>query len=413
MLYICKIIRFRKWKALLIFGLLSLALGIRIFMDTLNVSVVQLTELHKCPACYGVSACSNIFKNKIKIEYSSLHMVFANLFSTKNVYYATNGIKPIVLKKLAHTAELDAFDTDLCTDPNLIDICPRNINQAQTHNIDFYSRIIKEISLDYETVDGSRLRLCPSTDRIDLLFYNVFANSGNDKKIVSQAYLWTMIKINPEPLILQILSIDNAWPVPKYLGACGRLVLEEYAGQPLNNFHSESWMHRAKIASRLLRAARMFTFRNPDFGFYLTDISPENIAVDSQYEIKFVDLENIIVVDKKLSTKNDINDWHKIHTNNFDFECQNCLTFSPMDICSHQLSDHNYYAVCQHLLSEKTSATSIPGGLLHDIPVAILEKYPNLSHLIEQCAVPDLPNNRISFGDHLKEMLDDILDNLT
>jgi hypothetical protein len=42
----------------------------------------------------------------------------------------------------------------------------------------------------------------------------------------------------------------------------------------------------------------MFTFRNEQFGFYLTDISYDNIAVDADDVAKFIDLEHIIVVDK-------------------------------------------------------------------------------------------------------------------
>jgi len=42
----------------------------------------------------------------------------------------------------------------------------------------------------------------------------------------------------------------------------------------------------------------MFTFRNEQFGFYLTDISYDNIAVDGDDVAKFIDLEHIIVVDK-------------------------------------------------------------------------------------------------------------------
>lgn len=37
------------------------------------------------------------------------------------------------------------------------------------------------------------------------------------------------------------------------------------------------------------------------FGFYLTDISADNIAVDHENVAKFIDLENIIIVDKNIS----------------------------------------------------------------------------------------------------------------
>lgn len=45
----------------------------------------------------------------------------------------------------------------------------------------------------------------------------------------------------------------------------------------------------------------MFTFENEKFGFYLTDISADNIAVDHENVAKFIDLENIIIVDKNVS----------------------------------------------------------------------------------------------------------------
>lgn len=45
----------------------------------------------------------------------------------------------------------------------------------------------------------------------------------------------------------------------------------------------------------------MFTFEDKQFGFYLTDVSVDNIAVDYENVAKFIDLENIIVVDKNIS----------------------------------------------------------------------------------------------------------------
>lgn len=98
----------------------------------------------------------------------------------------------------------------------------------------------------------------------------------------------------------QILSAENGWPVPRYFGACGRVVIEEYIGSPLSDYYDKSWIQRARIASSLLNAAHMFTFKNEKFGFYLTDVSADNIAVDYKNIAKFIDLENIIVVDKNI-----------------------------------------------------------------------------------------------------------------
>lgn len=105
----------------------------------------------------------------------------------------------------------------------------------------------------------------------------------------------------------QILSAENGWPVPKYFGACGRIIIEEYIGPPLSDYYDKSWIQRAKIVSSLLNAAHMFTFKNKKFGFYLTDVSADNIAVDYKNVAKFIDLENIIVVDKNISLEGTIN----------------------------------------------------------------------------------------------------------
>lgn len=96
----------------------------------------------------------------------------------------------------------------------------------------------------------------------------------------------------------QILNVDEAWPVPKYYGACGRVIVEEYCGKSLYKVENEPWIFRAILAIKLLKAADDFTNKHPLFRIYLTDISSDNIVVTDDGEIKFVDLENVIVNDK-------------------------------------------------------------------------------------------------------------------
>lgn len=86
--------------------------------------------------------------------------------------------------------------------------------------------------------------------------------------------------------------------MPKLYGSCGRLIVVENAGSSLNNFYKHSWLERAKIAVSLLEAAAKLTFEYPHFAIYLTDISPDNIAVSNMH-IKFVDLENAIIVERE------------------------------------------------------------------------------------------------------------------
>ncbi|KYM79291.1 PREDICTED: deleted in autism protein 1 homolog [Atta cephalotes] len=405
--YIHNIFRFKKWKILLLIGICILALRINVILQSLYPSVTQLTELQKCPACYGISACHNI--HKIDLLWNDVNAIISHLFGVKNVFFGIYNQSKVVLKKLAHSSELKALDVTLCNELHLGYPCS-NV-PLDRYKADFYNLIRKIITSDFSKDDTSRLRLCPTIRHLDDLFYNVHLNNKHIDPTQYLINLWTLVSINPEPLILQILSTENGWPVPRYFGACGRIIVEEYVGLPLSDYYDKSWIQRVKIASSLLNAAYLFTFKNEMFGFYLTDISADNIAVDHENVAKFIDLENIIIVDKNISQESvEPKDWQKIH-NTIHFDCPNCFVFSSKDICNHHLSDHNYYAICQLLLNAGNE-NPFPGGFLHDVPTNIEQQYPDIEDLLQQCAVPRSTNTRIFFGQRLKILLDAILDEI-
>lgn len=405
--YIRNIFRFKKWKILLLIAISIFALKINVILQNLYPSITQLTELQKCPACYGVSACHNI--HKIDLLWNDVNAIISHLFGVKNVFFGTYNQSKVVLKKLAHSSELKALDITLCSKLHLGYPCS-NV-PLDRYTADFYNLIRKTITSDFSQDDTSRLRLCPTIEHLDDLFYNVHLNNEHINPKQYLINLWTLVSINPEPLILQILSAEDGWPVPKYFGACGRIIIEEYIGLPLSDCYDKPWIQRVKIASSLLNAAYMFTFKNKKFSFYLTDVSADNIAVDHENVAKFIDLENIIIVDKIISQQDESKEWQKIHKNIMHFNCPNCFAFSPKDICNHHLSDHNYYAICRLLLSSGNE-DPFPGGFLHDVPVNIQQQYPDIEHLLQQCAVPDSTNSRILFGQRFKALLDMILKEL-
>lgn len=41
------------------------------------------------------------------------------------------------------------------------------------------------------------------------------------------------------------MRAEDGWPVPRYLGACGRIVVALNAGEPLIDYHAKSWPERA------------------------------------------------------------------------------------------------------------------------------------------------------------------------
>ncbi|EFN83716.1 Uncharacterized protein C3orf58, partial [Harpegnathos saltator] len=267
-----------------------------IIIQNLRPSIIQLVEIHKCPVCYGVSACHDI--HKVNLLWHDINVIFLHLFGIKNVFFGTYNQDKVVLKKLAHSSELEAFDVTFCNKLYLEYPCSNISKEKLNKHVASFDVFIKKIiTTDFSKDDSSRLRLCPTIQHIDNLLYSIHLNY---KYVDSMEYLinlWTLVSINPEPLILQVNS-ENGWPVPKYFGACGRIIIEEYVGLPLVDYYNKPWIQRAKIASSLLNAAYMFTFKNENFSFYLTDVSADNIAVDHKNVAKFIDLENVIVVDK-------------------------------------------------------------------------------------------------------------------
>ncbi|XP_032689439.1 divergent protein kinase domain 2A-like [Odontomachus brunneus] len=404
--YAYNIFKFKKWKLLLFIGIsCTLLLMKNVVTQYLYPSVTQLAEIHKCPACYGASVCHNVHKINISWRIST---ILFYLYGTESVFFGAYNQNKVVLKKLAPPSELEAFDIVYCKKFYLEYPCS-NVSKKKLnrHIADFNDLIKKIITSDFSEDDSSRLRLCPTTRHIDDLFHNIYLNYKHTNPIEYLINLWTLVSINPEPLILQILPAENGWPVPKYFGACGRIIIAEHVGLTLADYFDKPWIQRARIASSLLNAAYMFTFKNENFSFYLTDVTADNIAVDHNDEAKFIDLEHIIIVDKNISPKKKSEEWHALQENRMHLDCPNCSAFSPKEICNHYLSDHNYYVICQLLLG-LGNENSFP-GFLHDIPVDIQWQSANIEYLLQQCALPTSNDSRIIFGQQLKASLDTLL----
>lgn len=92
-------------------------------------------------------------------------------------------------------------------------------------------------------------------------------------------------------------TFGEVLPVPRYFGACGRVVIEEFAGRPLSHYKEEPWPVRAGLALQLLRIADAMT--KSQIRIYLTDPSADNFAVDREGTVRIIDVENVVLVDSQ------------------------------------------------------------------------------------------------------------------
>ncbi|CAL1261338.1 unnamed protein product [Larinioides sclopetarius] len=199
-------------------------------------------------------------------------------------------------------------------------------------------------------------------------------------------------------------SQAEGWPFPQYFGSCGRVIVEEYVGKTISYFEDSPWKQRIDIAYQLLLIAQMLTENASGFSLYMTDVNMDNFAVRSDGTVLLVDVESIVIVDRS-GFKKDQNFQNKLHHSKGEF-CRDCLNFSFEDLCNHNQSDHNYYAICRGLLVPGSYYSS--KGLLHEIPEKV-DIQTNLSLLVQECANPTRMFNRFQVVPKLLQIMKSLL----
>ncbi|CAJ0952184.1 unnamed protein product [Ranitomeya imitator] len=101
--------------------------------------------------------------------------------------------------------------------------------------------------------------------------------------------------------------------------------------------------------------------------------------------------------------------WYESKFDDCDKEA--CLSFSKEILCSRTTVDHNYYAICQNLLSRHATWRGTSGGLLHD-PPAEVSKDGLLGTLLDECANPKKRYGRFKAAKELREYLAQLSNNV-
>lgn len=205
-IYSRMLLRRRFWKRIgfmTIVFVISFYISLLLFGDFKTPRVMYLTELDRCPACYGVNVCPALYSNQITLESHT----WSSIFNVKNIYYGyTKTKRRIVLKKLAHSSELKDFDSKLCSYWNLKKTC-KPMNLLNVSNLDEKIINLVEYNLTTPVMEPRKgLIVCPYPYSIyDLVNPAIAERNGNYNS--EMLNVWTMLKINPEPIILQVVLL--------------------------------------------------------------------------------------------------------------------------------------------------------------------------------------------------------------
>lgn len=89
---------------------------------------------------------------------------------------------------------------------------------------------------------------------------------------------------------------SEGWPFPIFYGACGRTIVLEDTGLPLDSFLSAPWIERAKLGIEIIQITKYLTNNPAHWGLYLADFALDMFTV-ANGTVKLADANNILVVD--------------------------------------------------------------------------------------------------------------------
>jgi hypothetical protein len=170
---------------------------VMLILHLLWPSVIDLTEAEKCPACYGVSLCPAITRGLLNLDSFGAATRLVNMLGSKNVLFGMLGSQKVVLKKLGNVKELEQLDKVICEKASLGSSC--RVNEAVLLQGDLLQSMRLHVASQY----GSLL-LCPAVTNLVHLFSNIFYKNRDVSTTVLLANIWTIVMINPEPLLLQV-----------------------------------------------------------------------------------------------------------------------------------------------------------------------------------------------------------------
>lgn len=181
------------------------------YVDKKNTSLLGgLTQLHKCPACYGMSACTAFYSGQIWLSLTQNN--------SKNTYYGTHkkSNQRVALKKLASEQQLQMFDDTLCEVWGLESSCnPMDLHKRFKIS-DVKDMINKSVlwNFTFPNLERRHLIFCPNVDGFYDFLKPVFTKNASDNTLKADLiHIWTMLNINVEPILLQvktnIIWVDN------------------------------------------------------------------------------------------------------------------------------------------------------------------------------------------------------------
>ncbi|XP_031199905.1 divergent protein kinase domain 2B [Mastomys coucha] len=263
--------------------------------------------LDKCNACIGTSICKKFFKEEIRFDNSlashlglppqDLHSYAANYSDDSKTW------RPVEISRLVNKYQSEISDRRICASASAPKTCSIERILRKTGR---FQKWLQAKRLTPDLVQGlpSPFLRCPSQRLLDRVVRryaevvdagSIFMDHFTDRDKLRLLYT---LAVNAHPIILQIFPGAEGWPMPKYLGSCGRFLVST-STRPLQEFYDASPERAADIAYQLLRVLESLRSNDLNYFFYFTHVDAGMFGIFDNGHLFIRDASALGIIDKQ------------------------------------------------------------------------------------------------------------------
>lgn len=200
----------RRVCAVIIFIFIVYYLVLKYSPDLYNhVVSPDFMQLDECPFCFGHSYCNSLLLLNHVVFTGMSSIKLFNYFNVKNVFHAKlKSGSEVILKKLSWDSEIASLGRRFCEMTDLLNCDVKNA--VRIYSSDFMNNFQNQ-SIKSRALFGLKdILACPSKrflSRMLNTFMNVELPLVEFDRMDALAEFVTVIHLNPEPLIIQVVCI--------------------------------------------------------------------------------------------------------------------------------------------------------------------------------------------------------------
>uniref|UniRef100_A0A4X1VEM5 FAM69 protein-kinase domain-containing protein n=1 Tax=Sus scrofa TaxID=9823 RepID=A0A4X1VEM5_PIG len=267
-----------------------------------------LLGLDKCNACIGTSICKKFFKEEIRFDNwpaSHLRLPPGDDVLSYPANYSDDAKtwRPVEISRLISKNQSEISDRRICASAAAPKTCSIERVLRKTGR---FQKWLQAKRLTPELVQGlpSPLLRCPSQRLLDRVVrrYAEVADAGSifmdhftDRDKLRLLYT---LAVNAHPILLQIFPGAEGWPLPKYLGSCGRFLVST-STSPLQEFYGAPPDQAADLAYQLLGILESLRSNDLNYFFYFTHVDASMFGIFNNGHLFIRDASTLGVIDRQ------------------------------------------------------------------------------------------------------------------